>query len=234
MTDLFDRLAAKAGDGQGAMVPAPPPIWGPGLAEEVQMVPAVPTVLGPSAPIAPLLPLPPTVTPQVLTQAPPASRFVSHPSGALPEPPALPQTHIQPLHPVSQTRPPVVPQHPLPAPDARAAPVATLTPAPRDRPGPKLPSASLAPMPKASLPPLSASVSGGADPAGVQQSAVMPTTHPVAPAAPQPAPVRPDIRISIGHIRVIAPQPAPTAAPVARAAAAPKGQALKAYLGWRR
>jgi hypothetical protein len=52
--------------------------------------------------------------------------------------------------------------------------------------------------------------------------------------APAQAKSEPQIRINIGQIRVTAPQPAPAAAPVVPRTDLPKGQALKAYLGWRR
>lgn len=232
MTDLFDRLAAKAaGDGLGALVPLAPPLWGPGLVEDEQMVSAVQRAPAPVTPTVQLPSLPirrgTVLSPKPIPIAPAAT-------SRLPEPPLARLSQAQVLQPATPKRsakpPPPAPQSAPPV-----APVATLTPAPRDRPAPKplaLSPASVmnvqpqqhpAPPPSPALQPVDV------------QSTPIPAIKSTPPLAPRPAPAPPDIRVSIGHIRVIAPQQStPAAAPVIAAPQAPKGQALKAYLGWRR
>lgn len=233
MTDLFDRLLAKAGAGAGALTPVPPPIWGPGLVEDVQMVPVGPAVQLTSVG-------PPQVTalaPQVMVPTPadlavPALQNAAPPVKGTPRAAVHDLAHDTVRGPVATPAPALHPVAKPPAPKQplRADRVATLTPLASQRP--------------VSVPvaPLAVPFVGPAQPAtpplaSLQPVAVQPLAFAASrPAAPPPhqAAALPDIRITIGHIRVTAPQPAPIAAAVTPRPVAPKGQALKAYLGWRR
>ena len=238
MTDLFDRLLAKAGGGAGALTPVPPPVprpvWGPGLVEDVQTVPTGPAVQRASVvppqvtALAPhvKMPTPALVPVPVLQNAAPTvkgtPRAAVHDLADAPE-------HRTVASPAPALRPvakPAAPPH-----LQRADRVATLTPLASQRPVSKpvaplaVPSVGLAPP---ATPPLSR-----LRPAAVQHPAFA-AARTAATPPPHQAPAPPDIRITIGHIRVTAPPPAPIAAAVTPRPVAPKGQALKAYLGWRR
>jgi hypothetical protein len=223
-------VAKAAGAGQGALVPLSPPVWGPGLVEDVLTVSVVQHA---SAPVTPTVELPSLPIPRGMLLPPTPKPVAPTPPLRLPEPPPDRVSQVQVMQPSTSPRF-AAPPEPARQSAPPVAPVATLTPAPRDRPAPKPLALSSAPVMNAQpehhpAPPLPVLL-----PVGVQ-STPPPATTSAPPVAPRPGPAPPDIRISIGHIRVIAPQqPTPAAAPVMAAPQAPKGQALKAYLGWRR
>ena len=238
MTDLFDRLLAKAGGGAGALTPVPlpvlRPVWGPGLVEDVETVPA-----GPAVQRASVVPPPVTALAPHVKMATPALVPVPVLQNAAPPVQGTPRAAVHdvahgPVHrtvasPAPALRPvakPAAPPH-----LQRADRVATLTPLASQRPVSK----PVAPLAVAFVGPaqLATPPLVSLQPVAVQPLAFA-ASRTAATPPPNPASAPPDIRITIGHIRVTAPPPAPIAAAVTPRPVVPKGQALKAYLGWRR
>ena len=235
MTDLFDRLLAKAGGGAGALTPVPRPVprqvWGPGLVEDVQTVPAVQRASVVPPPVTALAPhvkiLTPALVPVPVLQnaAPPVQGTPRAAAHDVDDAPAH-RTVTSPVPALPPVAKPAAPPH-----LQRADRVATLTPLASQRPV-SVPAAPLA-VPAVGLVPPATPPLSRLQPVAVQHPALV-AARTAATPPPHPAPAPPDIRITIGHIRVTAPPPAPIAAAVTPRPVAPKGQALKAYLGWRR